>query len=358
MTALNIHSRPILHRLLMFAWIAVLVMAVFWQFWSARPKPPPPGWKTWRHLGSILDMVITRDGVIVGGSKGLYRIDAQYRARPIEIKGIENPVMVYRLLYDRNGKLWVGHANGLSCFDGKNWKTLTEADGLPDRTVRALAETRAGELWIGTNNGAIRLTGPAPWNSASRMVLTTHDGLLHGLVSAILEDQEGGIWFGNYAAPEGGLSRLKDRQWQHWTPKQGLPHANVTSLMLDRDGLVWAGCGFLDRGGAVLFGTRNNIWYIYKILPAEELAGVKVRSLFQDSHRRVWIGSENDGMAIRFGGRTLTILTTKEGLANREVLVTAEAPDRAIWLGTIEGLNRIGPEALATLFPQQTRIMR
>lgn len=358
MTATALHSRSILYRLLIFVWIAAVLMAILWQFWSARPKPPPPGWKTWRNLGSILGIVMTPDGVIAGGSKGLFRIDAQYRISPIKIKGITNPVVVYDLLYDRKGILWVGHNSGLSFFDGTNWKTLTEVDGLPDRTVRTLAGTKAGELWIGTNNGTMQLAGPNPGNCTSTLVLTPRDGLLHGLVSAIVEDGEGGIWFGNYAAPDGGLNRLKDRQWQHWTPKEGLPHANITSLLLDRDGLIWAGCGFLERGGAAVFRAQNGAWRIDQILPANELAGVKVRSLFQDSRGWIWIGSENDGMAIRSGNKTLRILTTQDGLANQEVLVTTEAPDKAIWLGTINGLNRIGPEALMALFQQQKNIMR
>jgi ligand-binding sensor domain-containing protein len=230
--------------------------------------------------------------------------------------------MVYSLVYDRNGRLWVGHDNGLSCLDGSGWKTFTEADGLPDRIVKALKETRAGELWIGTNNGAIRLSGSSPRPVTSAPVLTSPNGLLHSLVFAIGEDREGGIWFGNYAAPDGGLNRLQDGRWQHWTPKEGLPHANVTSLMLDGEGRIWAGCGFMDRGGAAIFSGKNGAWHIDKILPPDELAGIKVRSLFQDSRGRVWIGSENDGMAIRYGDKTIKILTTENGLANQEVLVT------------------------------------
>ncbi len=346
------NSKPFIYKLIIFFWVVVLLLAVAWQFWSSRPKPAPPGWKTWRNLGSVLGIGMTPEGVIAGGSKGLFRIDSQGQVKPIEITGIKNPIMVYSLLYDRNGILWVGHDSGLSYFDGKSWQTLTQAEGLPDPNVRTLAQTKQGDLWIGTNNGAVCLQGPGPWTRASMLVLTPRDGLLHGLVSAILEDQEGGIWFGNYAAPQGGLSRLKDRQWQHWTPKQGLPHANITCLILDPEGRVWAGCGFLDRGGAVLFSAVNGSWNIEKILPAHELAGIKVRSLFQDSRGRVWIGSENDGLAIRSQNKTLKILTTQDGLANQEVLVAAEAPDKAIWLGTIAGLNRIGPEALAIMFAQ------
>ena len=87
-------------------------------------------------------------------------------------------------------------------------------------------------------------------------------------------------------------------------------------------------------------------------LPLAELAGPKVRSLWEDGAGRIWIGSEFEGLAVRLGGRTLRILTTDDGLAGQEIMAIAGTPDGAVWLGTIDGLTRIGPEAAARLFPE------
>jgi ligand-binding sensor domain-containing protein len=182
--------------------------------------------------------------------------------------------------------------------------------------------------------------------------VTTRDGLLNNVVSALLEDGEGGIWFGNYVSHKGGLSRLQGDRWLRWTARDGLPHPNITSLLLDRNGRVWAGCGFLDRGGAAVFGGSSGTWRLEHTVPTAELAGAKVRSLFQDSRGRIWLGSEQDGIAVRTANRTSRVLTVKDGLSAQEVMVIAEARDRSLWLGTADGVTRIGPEALSVLFPR------
>jgi ligand-binding sensor domain-containing protein len=351
--ALKSHPSSWIYKMVIAAWIVAIIAALLWQFRPAADKPPPPGWRNWKGIGSILATVITKDGVFVGGSRGLFHIiTMQGSVKTIEIPGVKNPVMVWALLLDSEYVLWVGHDKGLSIRKGTDWKTLTRDDGLPDTTVRAIVRAKDGTVWLGTNNGVVRLNGRDSWNQNPMTILTHQDGLLHKVVSAIVEDHEGGMWFGNYAAPGGGVSRLKDKQWQYWTPKDGLPHANITSLMLDQEGRVWAGCGFMDRGGAAIFSRSSGDWRLEKTIPSKELAGPKVRSLFQDNKGRVWLGSENDGMAVRFGNKTLRILTVKDGLSAQEIMSIGEAKDNAIWLGTLDGVTRIGPEALASLFPQ------
>jgi ligand-binding sensor domain-containing protein len=339
-------------RLIIAVWAVIIAGAIAWQFRPEPVKPPPPGWRTWKGIGSILGMAITSEGVFAGGSRGLFLIEPGGTVKQVEITGMNGQVMVYSVVAAPGDVLWVGHEKGLSLLRGSRWTTLTGADGLPRGAVKAIALTRAGDVWVGTDNGAARLTGPGPWDRSSITVVTTRDGLLNNVVSALLEDGEGGVWFGNYVSHKGGLTRLREKRSWRWTMKEGLPHPDITSLMLDQDGRVWAGCGFLARGGAVVFGGSSGNWRLEETIPAAELAGAKVRSLFQDSAGRVWLGSEQDGIAVRTGTRTSRVLTVNDGLAAQEVMVMAEARDRSLWLGTADGVTRIGPEALTVLFPR------
>jgi ligand-binding sensor domain-containing protein len=209
-----------------------------------------------------------------------------------------------------------------------------------------------GHVWIATTAGAARLPPEEPWTGDRIETLTRADGLPHDLLSAVLEDREGGIWFGTHAAPAGGLSLLKGGRWRHWTLKDGLPHADIVCLLIDREGRLWAGCGLYDRGGAAVFVPGPDGWRMSGTLPVAEMAGPKVRSLWEDSAGRLWIGSEFDGLAVRFGDRTLRILTTDDGLAGQEIMAIAGTPDGAVWLGTIDGLTRIGADAVTRLFPE------
>jgi diguanylate cyclase (GGDEF)-like protein len=69
---------------------------------------------------------------------------------------------VVALLIDHRGWLWVAQDTGLSVFDGKNWRSYTQGDGLiwNDIDAFALSEDKDGSIWIGTSSGLSHLTLP------------------------------------------------------------------------------------------------------------------------------------------------------------------------------------------------------
>ena len=54
---------------------------------------------------------------------------------------------------DRDNCLWFGTMQGLSIYDGTNWKTITSADGLSDNTIHSIEFDEEGNAWIGTEAG-------------------------------------------------------------------------------------------------------------------------------------------------------------------------------------------------------------
>jgi len=56
--------------------------------------------------------------------------------------------VVYDAIQDKEGFMWFATENGLSRFDGKNFKTFTTKDGLPDNEVLKLFVDSKGRLWI------------------------------------------------------------------------------------------------------------------------------------------------------------------------------------------------------------------
>lgn len=61
--------------------------------------------------------------------------------------------VVYSILQDKKGFIWLGTTNGLCRFDGKTFKTYTTDDGMPDNEVLHLAEDKNGRIWLSLFNG-------------------------------------------------------------------------------------------------------------------------------------------------------------------------------------------------------------
>ena len=69
---------------------------------------------------------------------------------------------VLLIQHDRQGRLWLGGADGLSVFDGALWRPITRDDGLSwnDLNSKAFYEDRDGTLWFGTSEGLSHLIRP------------------------------------------------------------------------------------------------------------------------------------------------------------------------------------------------------
>lgn len=109
------------------------------------------------------------------------------------------------LYFGRNSSREMGNGGVSQLLADGTWNHYMTVDGLVSPSVRALAESSDGSIWIGTHDGISRL-GP----DGSMTTYTEADGLVNNTVYAIGEGQDGSIWFGT----EAGLSRLTDPTWR------------------------------------------------------------------------------------------------------------------------------------------------
>ncbi|MCY3790420.1 MAG: sigma 54-interacting transcriptional regulator [Gemmatimonadetes bacterium] len=91
------------------------------------------------------------------------------------------------LLLDRHGNLWIATLGGISCFDGRSFRSFTTKDGLPSNRIHCLLEDTRGHLWIGTDKGVALYDG-----RLFQIIQSPHIGP----VCRILEDRDGTFWLG------------------------------------------------------------------------------------------------------------------------------------------------------------------
>ncbi len=312
-----------------------------------RPSPNQsaialhPGWKVIRPPHDVAALLIEPNEVWAGGTEGVWVADPHSLQAHPAFPADDGPQHVHALLRDVDGALLIAHDGGLTRLTNGRTERVELPTGLLPGVVLSLLITRSGELWVGTDRGAAVRQGNI-WQAVH-----VSDGLANEVVNVMHEDSEGGLWIGSYDAPRGGLSyRPPKGPWQRWSVTEGLPHPNITSLCQEGTSRIWAGGGLFERGGAACFEQSGGVWHLSHVFGKRDgLAGEKVRSIFFDSKKRLWFGSEYDGLAVRLGDMW-KIYRETDGLSHPEIKVIREDNAGNLWIGTRDGITRISADAL------------
>ena len=59
----------------------------------------------------------------------------------------------YEILQDRDGYIWISSDNGLSRFDGLEFRNYGTEEGLLDKTILIMHEDHRGWIWLSTFSG-------------------------------------------------------------------------------------------------------------------------------------------------------------------------------------------------------------
>jgi signal transduction histidine kinase/ligand-binding sensor domain-containing protein len=220
-----------------------------------------------------------------------------------------------------DGYLWVGTDEGLARFDGYEFVTFTKESGaLPGDSVETLAAGKDGTLWIGTTDGLSR------YRNGKFKILTTRDGLPDNFILSVFEDHKGTLWVaaGSY------LSRFENGKFTNYPAERLLPVRRVRRIYETRDlTLLIAG-----RGGLV---KRSGDSFV-PVLDVFDGATDQFTSL-EDASGNVWIGGTN--MTIRTREGQVKTFGADDGLLNSLVRALIEDRDGNIWMGTDAGIARL-----------------
>jgi ligand-binding sensor domain-containing protein/signal transduction histidine kinase/CheY-like chemotaxis protein len=111
------------------------------------------------EISSLLED--SKKNIWIGTDMGFGKVSGSGRRNFTESDGLANNI-VFGMLEDNNGFLWISTANGLSRFNPKTleFHNYTTGDGLPGNEFNSNAyfKTRAGELFFGGVNGFVSFT--------------------------------------------------------------------------------------------------------------------------------------------------------------------------------------------------------
>ena len=231
---------------------------------------------------------------------------------------------VRALAQTRDGYLWIGSEDGVARFDGVRFVSFGLREGLRSSSVRVLLEDRRGALWIGTVGGGLTC-----WQGGQFTTYTTTEGLPGNSITALGEDRDGHLWVGTDA----GLAVWQGERFGPPAAGDFKGH-HIAVLSQDRHGAMWVGVG-----GVGVFRLADG-----KFLP---LAEASVESLLKDPHclledkaGRLWLGVGDDVVLCREGNQWHRYRIPRHQ-ARPYISALAEEPDGTVWAGSVsEGLFR------------------
>jgi ligand-binding sensor domain-containing protein/two-component sensor histidine kinase len=235
--------------------------------------------------------------------------------------------LVESLMFDPEGRLWIGHRGGagLVVFKPEPAPTIAAGDQLLTRTMVASGSG------LRSSNQRVRL--PEIPGEAYRY--TTADGLASDTVfGGIYQSADGRIWIGTDA----GLTVFSDGHFRSYTMAQGLSSRSVWREVEDRDGNLWLASGTgamkISWSGFTTFGRVDG------------LSNAQVRSVFENQRGELCVTSDEgepfinhfDGQ--RFNGVKLQVPRKIKGFGWGSNQITFQDHTGEWWVPTYYGLYR------------------
>ncbi|HEX8517857.1 MAG TPA: two-component regulator propeller domain-containing protein [Bacteroidia bacterium] len=242
--------------------------------------------------------------------------------------------------------------------------------GLKDFNLSALFVDRKENLWIADfGEGVRKVTFYEPGNRSAYNVtrIDDHNGLPNGYIQSIFEDFEGNMWFGSFG---GGLIEMPLEKFAFFEMKNGLIYKNSTCIFVDKEGVFWVGndkglfqyniesaelsrqfdasSGFItgevsaltqDKSGTIWIGTREKGVFTYdkrnnkfhNFSAKNNLSTLNVNSIITTADNRVVIATTEGVFFHDLENKSITHLTTLDGLLHNNVVKIFEDTKRRIW---------------------------
>ena len=324
------------------------------------------------HKGIILLFITFTLPVICANSQ-----DYNFRSLSSS-EGLAAPY-VYSIIQDTKGYLWIGTADGLSLYNGFEFKTFTTLDSLADNFITSAIDDGSC-LWFGHRNGRIT------WFDGEKFHPVNYNGRQLSSITHFSKNPDGHIWVSTISD---GLFRLEKGEIRFESNIFPLQKSIYSFVFMSNDELLIGSGSGLQQGktgmipgeeslqqisdvpvskvtvimkisngpgyyvvteneGIFILTTKSKLFNIKKIETDNAFNFTEVQSLCEDKQANLWIGSFRSGL-IKLtpspDGVKKTVLFNKStGFVTDNVKTVYADLEGNIWSGNYgEGITQINP---------------
>ena len=236
---------------------------------------------------AVNDMIVDHDGNlwIASDAKGVFRIHQNAVDHYGQTDGLSGD-SVSAVFEDREGVVWAVTSNGVDSFRDPWVTRFSASEGLSkDEGARGILARKDGTVWVANLGSLDRIA-----NRSVTSIRTGH-GLPGNQVTALLEDRAGNMWVG----VDDGLYLFKDGLFRRLDEPNHRPLGYVDAITEDVAGNIWAECR----------GNPRKLVRIRDFRLREEFSTSQIpygRTLSPDPRGGIWISTEKGNVALLQNG--------------------------------------------------------
>lgn len=300
----------------------------------------------------VTSFVERKSGEIMVGTSGHGLLQMESEGKAHQVNGdLRNIESILQMMEDSKGRLWlVTDRNGLLVYDKGKVVTRYFQDDIMRDDLLTVCEDHDGRIYVGvTNQGLFRLEG----NTFNRVENSEKVS-----VSALYCDRDGKMMVGYDGAglgiydPQNGSMIANP----YFSREVDLSLAKIVSISEDLGGNVWL--GIRQKGVYMQPVEQTDFNYMGNKLGTRNLIGQAcVTSTLIDSKRRVWVGTDKDGLYQLSEDKQLV----RHHLSNvpSTILALSEDHQGRVWLGSYQegcGWMDEGNNYHPQSFPQESHV--
>ncbi len=163
------------------------------------------------------------------------------------------------------------------------------------------------------------------------------DGLPSATITAFAEDHLGYLWM----ASSDGLARYDGRGFRIWRMEHGLRDNQLWALYVDARNQLWIGT---ENEGVAVFDADRRTFRFYNRANTPQLRSNSIWCISATPDGSLWFGTSAGGLTRRLPDGRFELYRARpddpRALPGRDVVHMAVTPDGSLWVGTRSGLAR------------------